>query len=264
MRRCGARGADARRHRHPHRCQPSRTWRGPRPASRSRSKRRRDTQIISGSHLLIAAGRRPNIDALNLKAAGIKVDANGIQRQPPPADLQQARSMRSATLPAGRASPMSRTITPGWWCATRCSVCASRSTTTPFPQVTFTDPEIAHVGLTEAARAKEIPQIAHPALVLSRQRPRPGRARNPRPDQGHHRQARQDSGRDHRRPAGRRTDFGMDARDRAKSQYPRHGGRWSRPIRRWAKSASARRSVFHARPMATHGCGASSSGCAVG
>ena len=38
--------------------------------------------------------------------------------------------------------------------ATRCSACRPRSTTAALPWVTYTDPELAHVGLTEAqARA---------------------------------------------------------------------------------------------------------------
>src|SRR5258708_11374455 len=34
-------------------------------------------RTVAGSHLLIAAGRAPNIDRLNLAAAGVKVDARG-------------------------------------------------------------------------------------------------------------------------------------------------------------------------------------------
>lgn len=34
-------------------------------------------EVIAGSHVLAAAGRRPNSDSLNLEAAGVKVDAKG-------------------------------------------------------------------------------------------------------------------------------------------------------------------------------------------
>ena len=34
---------------------------------------------LDGTHLLIAAGRKPNVQDLNLEAAGIKYDKRGIQ-----------------------------------------------------------------------------------------------------------------------------------------------------------------------------------------
>ncbi len=37
-----------------------------------------DGRVVEGSHLLIAAGRRPNVEALNLAAAGIAPDARGV------------------------------------------------------------------------------------------------------------------------------------------------------------------------------------------
>ncbi len=36
-------------------------------------------ETIEGSHLLLAAGRRPNVDDLDLEAAGIRYDAHGVQ-----------------------------------------------------------------------------------------------------------------------------------------------------------------------------------------
>ena len=37
------------------------------------------TREIAGSHLLVAAGRRPNVDGLGLEAAGVEYDARGVQ-----------------------------------------------------------------------------------------------------------------------------------------------------------------------------------------
>jgi pyruvate/2-oxoglutarate dehydrogenase complex dihydrolipoamide dehydrogenase (E3) component len=111
-------------------------------------------QIVTGSHLLIAAGRRPNVDALDLKAARIKADAGGIHvnkklktsnrkvyaigdvtggaRFTHIADYQASLVVRNALF------RLPTKVDPGI-----------------LPRVTFTDPEIAQVGLTESvARQK--------------------------------------------------------------------------------------------------------------
>ena len=54
------------------------------------------------------------------------------------------------------------------------------------PRVTYTDPELAQVGLTEAeARTAHGDALTRAALALSRQRPRAGRGQDRRADQGH-------------------------------------------------------------------------------
>jgi hypothetical protein len=85
------------------------------------------------------------------------------------------------------------------------------------------------------------------ALALPRERPRPGRARNPRPYQGGDRQEGNDPGRNHRRRCCRRADHGLDAGRQPWPQYPcfcRNRGALSDFMR---KSASARRSAFSRR-----------------
>jgi pyruvate/2-oxoglutarate dehydrogenase complex dihydrolipoamide dehydrogenase (E3) component len=107
-------------------------------------------ETIGGSHLLVAGGRWPNVVGLGLDAAGIKFDEHGIAvgknlkttnrrvyaigdvtGDPQPAhgaDRQAALVVRNALfrLPV-RFDPQA------------------------VPRVTFTDPELAQVGLTEAA-----------------------------------------------------------------------------------------------------------------
>ena len=38
-----------------------------------------EDEPVEGTHLLVAAGRKPNIEALNLEAARVKYDTRGIQ-----------------------------------------------------------------------------------------------------------------------------------------------------------------------------------------
>ncbi|MCG8585636.1 MAG: mercuric reductase [Pirellulales bacterium] len=114
-----------------------------------------DEKTIVGDQLLIAVGRRPNVESLNLEAAGVVFDQKGVVvddtlRTTNPriyaagdvcskyqfthaADAMARLCIQNALFPGPR-KRMSRLVIP------RC---------------TYTDPEVAHVGLTpkEAAEA---------------------------------------------------------------------------------------------------------------
>lgn len=111
------------------------------------------TDRIEGSHLLIAAGRRPNIEDLGLDAAGIAHDARGItvnarlrssnRRVYAVGDV--AGGMQFTHLAAHHAGIVIRNA------LFRLPARADRAA---IPWVTYTAPELAHVGLGEdAARA---------------------------------------------------------------------------------------------------------------
>ena len=111
------------------------------------------TDRIEGSHLLIAAGRRPNIEDLGLDAAGIAHDARGItvnarlrssnRRVYAVGDV--AGGMQFTHLAAHHAGIVIRNA------LFRLPARADRAA---IPWVTYTAPELAHVGLDEdAARA---------------------------------------------------------------------------------------------------------------
>lgn len=107
-------------------------------------------QEVRGDMLLVAVGRTPNIDALDLDKAGIRYNPQGIpvnahlQTNVPHiyaigdvttgpkfthyAGFQGGIAGRNALLPFGKANGHEAVL----------------------PWVTFTDPEVAHVGLTEA------------------------------------------------------------------------------------------------------------------
>lgn len=110
-------------------------------------------QTVKGSHLLMAVGRTPTVDGLDLEKANVGYDKRGIRVN---ASLQSSNSRvyamgdvaggRQFTHVAGyHASVLVRKIlfkTP------------AKNNEDQAPWVTYCDPELAHVGLTEA-EAKE-------------------------------------------------------------------------------------------------------------
>ena len=103
--------------------------------------------FITGSHLLVAAGRRPNIEHLGLEAAGIAATPRGItvdrrlrtsnRRVHAVGDVAGGRFTHEAGYQAGI---VIRNMLFGLPARTRASM----------PHVTYTDPELAQAGLTEA------------------------------------------------------------------------------------------------------------------
>jgi pyruvate/2-oxoglutarate dehydrogenase complex dihydrolipoamide dehydrogenase (E3) component len=105
---------------------------------------------LDGSHLLLAVGRRPSIDGLDLEAAGIKHDRSGIA-----VNSGLKTSNRRVYAIGDVAGGPQFTHVAGYHASVvvknalfRLPSKADHST---IPWVTFTDPELAHVGLTEAA-----------------------------------------------------------------------------------------------------------------
>jgi pyruvate/2-oxoglutarate dehydrogenase complex dihydrolipoamide dehydrogenase (E3) component len=106
-------------------------------------------ETIAGSHLLIATGRRANADNLNLEAAGIRHDGAGIlvdkglrtRNRRVYAIGDVAGGAQFTHLAAHHAALVIRNA------LFRLPV---RVNEDAVARVTFTDPELAHVGLTEA------------------------------------------------------------------------------------------------------------------
>ena len=107
-----------------------------------------DKEII-GDALLLAVGRKPNVDDLDLEKAGVKFSPNGIN-----VDMN-LRTNRKHIFAAGDCTGSYQfTHYAGWQAAM-----AARNALLPgnskgqaevVPWTTFTDPEVAQVGLTEA------------------------------------------------------------------------------------------------------------------
>ena len=107
------------------------------------------SEIVTGSHLLLAAGRTPNVDGLNLEAAGVKYSRKGIEVD---AGLRTANSRVYAI--GDVAGGLQFTHVAGYHAGIIIrrllfKVPAKANAVTPW--CTYTDPELAHVGLTEAS-----------------------------------------------------------------------------------------------------------------
>jgi len=105
---------------------------------------------IRGSHLLVAAGRRPNIDGLDLRAAGIEATPAGIT-----VDARLRTSNRRVFAIGDVAGGYQFTHVAGYHAGivirNALFRLPARADHRAIPWVTYTDPELAHVGLTEAA-----------------------------------------------------------------------------------------------------------------
>lgn len=111
------------------------------------------SDVVEGTHILVAAGRRPNLDGLDLEKAGIafersgiKVDAGLVTTNPKVFAIGDCigglQFTHVANYHAGIVIRRALFRLP------------AKVETGRVPWVTYTDPELAHVGLTEAqARA---------------------------------------------------------------------------------------------------------------
>ena len=112
-----------------------------------------DGTQVTGSHLLVALGRQPNLDRLNLSAAGIAHTAQGIT-----VDRGLKTSNRKVYAIGDVAGQGQFTHLAGYHATIiiRNAVLGlpAKTRTDHIPRATYTDPEIGQVGLTEAeARA---------------------------------------------------------------------------------------------------------------
>ena len=104
---------------------------------------------VAGTHLLIAAGRKPSVEALNLEAAGVEVGPDGVRVD----GRRRTTNRRIYAIGDCREGPR-LTHAAGYEGALVVAEMLglkSRAKYATLPWVTFTDPELAQVGLTEAA-----------------------------------------------------------------------------------------------------------------
>jgi pyruvate/2-oxoglutarate dehydrogenase complex dihydrolipoamide dehydrogenase (E3) component len=114
-------------------------------------------ETIEGSHLLVAAGRKPSVDGLDLAAAGIRYDRTGIFVS----KKLKTRNRRVYAIGDAVSGQPNFTHAANYHAGLvirnalfRLRVNVNGSA---IPWVTFTEPELAQVGMTEAqARARRI------------------------------------------------------------------------------------------------------------
>jgi pyruvate/2-oxoglutarate dehydrogenase complex dihydrolipoamide dehydrogenase (E3) component len=109
---------------------------------------------VTGSHVLVAVGRKPAVDGLNLQAAGIDYSAKGID-----VDAGLRTSNRRAYAIGDCAGGLQFTHVAGYHAGVviRSALfrLPAKADYSAVPWVTYTDPELAQVGLSETeARQK--------------------------------------------------------------------------------------------------------------
>ncbi|MBP0482300.1 dihydrolipoyl dehydrogenase family protein [Sagittula salina] len=119
-----------------------------------------DGRVFDGSHLLVAVGRRASVDWLNPDAAGIAVTKAGIK-----VDARLKTSNRRVYAIGDVAGGMQFTHLAGYHAGivVRSAVLGlpAKARTEHIPRATYTHPELAQIGLTEAeARAAHGARLA--------------------------------------------------------------------------------------------------------
>ncbi len=113
----------------------------------------KDGRVFKGSHLLMAVGRKANIDKLNIEAAGIERTRTGLV-----VDAGMRTTNHGVYAIGDVAGGLQFTHVAGYHAGviirSMLFGLPSKAKTTHIPWATYTDPELSQVGLTEA-QAKE-------------------------------------------------------------------------------------------------------------
>jgi pyruvate/2-oxoglutarate dehydrogenase complex dihydrolipoamide dehydrogenase (E3) component len=114
----------------------------------------KDGRVFRGTHLLVAVGRKANTDRLNLDAAGIETSRRGIK-----VDASMRTTNRRVYAIGDVAGGLQFTHVAGYQAGLiiRQALLGlpAKNRTDHIPWATYTDPELAQVGLTEAEAREE-------------------------------------------------------------------------------------------------------------
>jgi pyruvate/2-oxoglutarate dehydrogenase complex dihydrolipoamide dehydrogenase (E3) component len=116
------------------------------------------SELVQGSHLLLATGRTPNVAGLNLEAAGIQHDRRGVTVN---ARLLTSNRRVFAIGDVTGHAPFTHVANYHAGIVIRRAIFHLPAVVdeTAIPWVTFTDPELAHVGLTEEVARKRLGKL---------------------------------------------------------------------------------------------------------
>jgi len=112
-----------------------------------------EKHVIEGSHLLLAVGRKPSTSDMGLEAAGIRYDKRGVKVN---AGLKTSNRRVFAIGDAAGGLQFTHVANYHAGIVIRRALfrLPAKADNRIVPWVTFTDPELAHVGLSEAEAAK--------------------------------------------------------------------------------------------------------------
>ncbi|MDX2157177.1 MAG: FAD-dependent oxidoreductase [Hyphomicrobiaceae bacterium] len=105
-------------------------------------------EAIEGTHILVATGRKANVDGLNLEAAGIAYDRRGI-KVGPTLTTSNSKVYAIGDVTGGLQFTHVANYHAGIVLKRLCFRLPAKAGTDQVPWVTYTDPELANVGLTE-------------------------------------------------------------------------------------------------------------------
>jgi pyruvate/2-oxoglutarate dehydrogenase complex dihydrolipoamide dehydrogenase (E3) component len=114
----------------------------------------KDKPPIEGSHLLVAAGRVPNIEGLNLEAANVEHTKRGITVDQSLRSISNRKVYAAGDIAGGLQFTHVAGYHAGLVIRNALFRLPVKNRTDMIPWVTYTDPELAHVGLTEADARK--------------------------------------------------------------------------------------------------------------
>lgn len=112
-----------------------------------------DGRVVEGTHLLVAAGRTPTVDGLGLEAAGVAFSKKGIEVDA----RRRTTNKRIFAIGDCRVGPQFTHVAgyeAGLIIQNICFRIPAKANFATLPWVTFTDPELAQVGMTEAEARK--------------------------------------------------------------------------------------------------------------
>ncbi|MEM8937071.1 MAG: FAD-dependent oxidoreductase [Pseudomonadota bacterium] len=117
-----------------------------------------DDQSITGSHILVAAGRTPSVDGLNLEAAGVVYDARGVKT-----DNRLRTSNKRVYAIGDVIGGRQFTHVAGYHASVLVKnilfKAPAKNADHLAPWVTYCDPELAHVGLNEKEARDQFGEI---------------------------------------------------------------------------------------------------------
>lgn len=115
-----------------------------------------ESGVVEGTHLLVAVGRAPNTEKLDLDKAGIEADRRGIK-----VDAHLKTANRRVFAIGDVAGGLQFTHVAGYHAGivirqALFKMLWAKADHSAVPWVTYTDPELAHVGLTEAQAVERL------------------------------------------------------------------------------------------------------------
>ncbi|MEM1300791.1 MAG: FAD-dependent oxidoreductase [Pseudomonadota bacterium] len=112
-------------------------------------------ETITGTHLLVATGRMPNTDRLDLDTAGIKHDRRGVKVDKGLRSVSNSKVYAIGDVAGGLQFTHVAGYQAGLVIRNALFRLPVKNREDIIPWVTYIDPEVAHVGLTEAEARKQ-------------------------------------------------------------------------------------------------------------